>query len=131
MGRFSATFDGGVVAEPEAFTAGSSHGIHFPVYVNHERKNRETDKYEKTGETSKIRVTLWGDAADDADIRKSDIVEVTGTVKEREFTRKDGTEGRQIETEFVDSIVVKYRREDSQPASSDGFAPDDESGGFV
>lgn len=132
MGRVAVTFDGGVVAEPESFTTANSRGLNFPVYVNHEKKNRDTGEYEKTGETSKIRVTLWGDEAD-TDIRKGDIVEVVGTLKEREYTRNDNTVGRQLETEFVDSIVVKYRKDNSQPvsASSGGFTPDDDSGGFV
>jgi len=128
MGRVNATFDGGVVAEPEAFTAGSSHGLKFPVYVTHERKNKDSGNYEKTGDTTKIKVTLWNDAADAADIQKGDIVEVTGTLKEREYDKQDGSKGRALETEFVDSVITKYR---SNSAPS-GFTPDaDVPNGFV
>ena len=65
-------------------------------------------EYDRTGDVTKIRVTLWRDLAD-TDIRKGDIVEVDATLIEKEFPKQDGTTGRQLQTDFINSIVVKWR----------------------
>ena len=126
MAQFKAVFDGSIVAEPERRTAGSSNLLEFPVYVNHTKKNKDTGNYEKTGDVSKIKVTLWRDLADTTDVRKGDIVEVTATIIEKEFPKKDGTTGRQLQTEWVESVVLKHRFEnDSPPAgNANGFDSD-------
>ena len=116
MAQVKVTFSGGVVADPELKQVGESSVLEFPVYVNHTRKNRDTGEYEPTGDTSKIRVTLWRDLAD-TDIQKGDIVEVSATLIEREFDKQDGTTGRALQTDFVESIVVKWRK-DGAAASS-------------
>lgn len=108
MGRFTATFDGGIVAEPERIGK-DGQGVGFPVYVHEQRKNKDTDAYEDTGNTSKIQVALWGDLAA-ADVRYGDIVEIDASLHEREYEKKDGSKGRQLETQFVNSIVLKYRK---------------------
>lgn len=118
MSQVKATFSGGVVAEPESRTAGQSNLLEFPVYVNHQRKNKDTQEYEATGDTTKIKVTLWRDLAD-TDIRKGDIVEVVGTLVEKEFQKRDGTTGRALQTDYIESIVVKYRKDES--AAPAGF----------
>ena len=118
MSRINATFSGSVVAEPERREVGGNPIQEFPVYVNHQRKNRDTQEYEPTGDTSKIRVTLWRDLSE-TDIRKGDIVEVTGTLVEKEWEKQDGTKGRSLQTDFIDSIVVKWRKDEG--AGSSGF----------
>lgn len=116
MAQVKVTFSGGVVAEPEQKQVGQNSILEFPVYVNHSRKNRDTGEYEDTGDTTKIRVSLWGDLSGE-DIRKGDIVEVEGTLVEKEFEKRDGTAGRALQTEFVNSIVVKFRKDGgSSPA---------------
>jgi single-stranded DNA-binding protein len=119
MSQIRATFSGGVVADPERREAGGAQLLEFPVYVNHQRKVKgsEPAEYEPTGDTSKIKVTLWRDLAD-TEIHKGDIVEITGTLVEKAFERRDGTEGRAIQTDFVESVVVKWRKpaEGSAPA---------------
>lgn len=123
MSQIKAVFSGGVVAEPERREVGQSSLLEFPVYVNHQRKNRDTGDFEPTGDTSKIKVTLWRDLAN-TDIQKGDIVEITATIIEKEFQRRDGTPGRQIQTDFVESCVVKWRRDGGAAAggaSQDGF----------
>lgn len=112
MGQVKSTFDGGVVAEPELKQVGGNAVLEFPVYVNHRKKNADTGEYEDSGDVTKIRVALWRDLAQ-TDIRKGDIVEVIGTLVEKEFTRKDGTEGRAMQTQFVDSVTVKFRKDDA------------------
>jgi single-stranded DNA-binding protein len=108
MGRFNAVFDGGVVAEPERIGKEGT-GLGFPVYIHEQRKNKDTGDYEDTGNTAKIQVALWGDLADE-DVRYGDIVEVDASLTEREYEKKDGSKGRQLQTAWVNSVVVKYRK---------------------
>ena len=125
MGKFNATFDGGVVAEPELRTFDSgARVLSFPVYVNERRKNKDSGEFEDTGNVTKIRVQLWNDAADNADVQKNDIVEVVAALTEREFDKNDGTKGRSLETTFVDSVKRVYRAENKAAAADTavGFA---------
>lgn len=118
MSQIKATFSGGVVADPTTRTVGDSSLLEFPVYVNHQKKNRDSGEYEDTGDTSKIKVTLWRELAD-TDIQKGDIVEIVGTLVEKEFERRDGTPGRALQTDYVESAVVKWRKDGG--ASPAGF----------
>lgn len=122
MSQIKATFSGSVVAEPEKKDVAGNSVLEFPVYVNHSKKNRDTGDYEPTGEVSKIRVTLWREKAEMSDIQKGDIVEVVATIIERNFTKRDGSEGRQLQTDYVESVVVKYRK-DGKPKAQ--MSPDD------
>ena len=116
MSRINAVFSGNVVAEPTKKDVNGVSLLEFPVYVNHTKKNRDTGEYEKTGDTSKIRVTVWRDLADSLDIQKNDLVEVNGTLIEKEFTKQDGTTGRSLQTDYIESVVVKFRKDgDNQP----------------
>lgn len=126
MGTLRVTFDGGVVAEPEFKEVGSNGArvLEFPVYVNRRRKNRDSGEYEDTGDVTKIRVQLWNEAADTTDVRKGDIVEVTGTLYEREYQKRDGTPGRALETDFVEQVRVVFRKD----GGGDGFVPDSAKG---
>lgn len=118
MSQVKAVFTGGIVADPERREVGGSQLLEFPVYVNHSKKNKDTGEYEPTGDTTKFKVTLWRDLAE-TDVRKGDLVEVTGTIVEKEFDKKDGTKGRSLQTDWVESVVVKHRK-DGAPAAS-GF----------
>lgn len=126
MAQVKTTFSGGVVAAPETFTfPDGNKQVTFPVYVNHSRKNKDTGEYEDTGDVTKIRVQLRGDLST-FDVRMGDIVEVEGTLVEKEFEKRDGGKGRALQTEFVNSIVTKYRKDGaSAPAaetSGEGWA---------
>ena len=126
MSQVKAVFTGGIVAEPERKVVGQSNLLEFPVYVNHSKKNKDTGEYEPTGDTTKVKVTLWRDLADNTDVQKGDLVEVTGTIVEKEFPKKDGTTGRQLQTDWVESVVVKHRKPGAPAASGfdnteDGF----------
>lgn len=115
MSQIKAVFDGAVVAEPEYFTTNSgADGVNIAVYVNRQRKNRDTGVYEDTGDVSKIRVTLWGELAE-TKILKGDIVEVDATLYERAYEGKNGP-GRSLETDWVNSIVVKHRKDTNAKA---------------
>lgn len=112
MSRINAVFTGNVVADPTKKDVNGVSLLEFPVYVNHTKKNRESGEYEKTGDTSKIRVTVWRDLADTLDVQKNDLVEVHGSLVEKEFAKQDGTTGRSLQTDYIDSVVVKYRKQD-------------------
>lgn len=119
MSQIKATFSGKVVAEPEFREVAGNPIQEFPVYVNHTKKNSATGEYEPTGDTSKIRVTLWRDLAQ-SDVQKGDIVEIAGTLVEKEWEKQDGTTGRSLQTGFVDSIVTKWRAE-AETSGASGF----------
>lgn len=121
MSQIKATFTGGIVAEPERREVGGTNLVEFPVYVNHTKKNRDTGEYDKTGDVSKIKVTLWRDLADNTDVQKGDLVEISATLVEKEFDKKDGTKGRSLQTDWVESVVVKHRKEALVGAGADGF----------
>lgn len=120
MSRIVAEFSGGVVADPESREVAGNPILEFPVYVNHTRKNKDTGEYDQTGDVSKIRVTLWRDLAE-SDIRKGDIVEVKATLVEKEWEKQDGTKGRSLQTDFIDSIVVKWRKDEGAGSGAKGF----------
>ena len=128
MSQIKATFTGSVVAAPEARAAGSSNLVEFPVYVNHQKKNRDTQVYEKTGDVSKVKVTLWGDMANSSEVEKGDLVEVTATLVEKTFQKRDGTEGRALQTDYVEAVVIKAKSNRPETSSGDCFAPS--GGGF-
>jgi single-stranded DNA-binding protein len=108
MSRLNAVFTGNVVAEPIKKEVNGTTLMEFPVYINHTKKDKDSGEYVKTGDTTKIRVTLWRDLAD-SDIEYGDLVEVHCSLVEKEFDKKDGTPGRSIQSDWVESIVVKYR----------------------
>jgi single-stranded DNA-binding protein len=117
MSQIKATFVGTVVAEPEQKqTANGVQKLEFPVYVNHAKKNKDTGTYSTTGDVSKIRVTLWGDKVQ-TDIRRGDLVEVIATIVEKEYKKRDGTDGRSLQTDWVELVAVKHRKDGNSVAS--------------
>lgn len=107
------TISGGVVADPEFRTPTENFRVlEFPLYDNETRKNKDTGEYEQTGNVTKLKVVLKNDLADQwrGKINKGDIVEIVGSITEREYKRKDGTDGRALETTWVDSVTVKFSR---------------------
>lgn len=119
MSRINAVFSGNVVAEPTKKDINGTPLLEFPVYVNHTKKNRDSGEYEKTGDTSKIRVTVWRDLADSLDVKMGDLVEVNGTLVEKEFQKQDGTVGRSLQTDYIESVVVKYRKDEGSTIAVD------------
>ena len=121
MGKLSATFDGRVVADVEARTVGQSTVYEFPVYVNRVKKNKTTDKWEDTGDVTKIRVAVWNEAPQ---VQKGDVVQVTASLYEATWKKQDGTEGRMLQTDYVESIEVKHRRDAGHHAPNNNAVPE-------
>lgn len=115
-------FTGNVTNEPEVKTIGAKNTAlkELRIAVNHDRKNKDTGEYEKTGDTTWIAVKLWGDRANE-DFQKGDLIEYDGTIVEKHFEKRDGTEGRQLESDWVNTLTVKYRK-DGAPAAAEQFA---------
>ena len=95
---------------------------------NERRKNKDSGEYEDTGNTTWLTVKLWGDAAEDADFVKGDLVEFSGSVVEEQFERKDGTSGRKLVSTWVDEdgLTIKFPSKDRE---DDGFTPDSSDSG--
>lgn len=127
MSSIKAIFTGSIVAEPELKeTKNGIKKLEFPVYVNHARKNKDTGTWSPTGDVSKIRVTLWANRAQD-DFRKGDLVEVSATLVEKEYTKRDGTAGRSLQTDFIDSVTLKHRKDGNSVPSMKVGAFDEDS----
>jgi single-stranded DNA-binding protein len=107
------TISGGVVAAPEFKKISDTFRVlEFPLYDNQRRKNKDTGEYENTGNVVKLKVILKNDLADawTGKFGVGDIVEVSGTFTEREYDRKDGTKGRALETDWVETVEVKFSK---------------------
>jgi hypothetical protein len=52
-------------------------------------------------------------------VRQGDLVEVHGTLVEKEFDKKDGTQGRSLQTDYIESVVVKYRKDEGSSVAVD------------
>lgn len=108
MSQIKSTFTGSVVADPRfETTPNGASKMTFPVYVNHAKRNKDTGQFVKTGDVSKIRVTLWGDKTA-IEIGKGDLVVVTATLVEKRWVNKDGVAGQGIETDWVEEVTVKF-----------------------
>jgi len=118
--QVKAQFTGNVTNEPELKTVGAKNTPlkELNIAVNHDKKNRDTGEYERTGDTTWITVKLWGEAAGQQ-IGKGDLVEFDGTIVEKHFQRKDGTEGRRLESDYVAGLTVKYSK--SAPSEAEPF----------
>lgn len=124
------TISGRIVAEPELKVISDTFRVlQVVLYDNEQRKNRDTGEYEDTGNVTKLRVELKNELADEwnGKISKGDVIEIEGTIREREYDRSDGTKGRSLETSFVNSVTVKFKKEGSS-GGGDGFTPEDNGG---
>lgn len=101
MSGVDAIIVGSVVAEPEQRQVGNYVVHEFPLYVNHNKKDKATGAWVKTGDVTKIRVSVWGDKPD---VAKGDLIKIEAGLVEKNFTKRDGSEGRQLQTEYVKSI---------------------------
>lgn len=118
--QVKAQFTANVTNAPEIREVGAKNTPlkELNLAINHDKKNKDTGEYERTGDTTWITVKLWGDRASE-DYRKGDLVEFDGTIVEKAFTRKDGTEGRRLESDYVGSLVVKFRKDGAAVASEE------------
>ena len=116
--QLKAEFTGNVTNDPTTKNIGAKNTAlkELRVAINHDRKNRDTGEYEKTGDTTWVTVKLWGDRAD-LDFQKGDLVSYSGTLVEK--TWGEDNKGRTLESDWVENIEVKYRKESEN--FSNGF----------
>lgn len=126
------TVSGRVVAQPEVKQPREGLTIlEFPLYDNEQRKDRQTGDYVDTGNTLKLRVSLFNDMADEwaDEISKGDVLKIECSITEVEYDKKDGTTGRSLQTTFVNSIEHIYKVE-SQGGSGGGWGDDSDGSGW-
>jgi len=116
MSKIEAIVTGNVVADPETRQVGQYIVHEFPVYVNHQKKDKDSGAWVRTGDVTKIRVSVWGDKPL---VKMGDLIKFPTALVEKTFTKKDGTEGRQIQTEYVGEITILGA------SKNDSFTPDD------
>ena len=129
------SFVGNVTNVPEIKSIGAkgTHLLELNLAANARRKNKDTGEYEPVLDSSGkqkvswLTVKLWGERADNADYVKGDLVEFVGSVQEEHYEKRDGSEGRRLETDFIESVEVKYpskNRTEPVGATADaGFIP--------
>jgi single-stranded DNA-binding protein len=119
--QLRAQFVGSVTNEPEVRRVGQKETAlkELNVAINHDKKNKETGEYERTGDTTWVRISLWGERSN-LDFRKGDMVEFDGTLVEKAFQRKDGTEGRRLEADYVEKLDVKFRKDSASGVADVG-----------
>lgn len=128
------SFVGNVTNEPEVKLIGAKQTPlkELNLAANARRKNRDTGEYEPVLDSSGkqkvswLTVKLWGDRASE-DFVKGDLVEYVGSAQEEHFTKRDGSEGRRLESDYIESVTVKYpskNRSEPVGATADaGFIP--------
>lgn len=107
---------GSIVAEPEARRISEKFEvIEFPLYINRRVKGQSGEYENDPRGTTKVRVILKFDIKDkwSGDLHKGDLIRLKGSIYEREYTRSDGTTGRSLETDFIESIEVISRGKSS------------------
>lgn len=118
--QWRSQFTGNITNEPTIREVGAKNTPlkELNVAINHDKKNKDTGEYERTGDTSWVTIKLWGDSASQQ-FGKGDMIEFDGTVVEKHFTRKDGTEGRRVESDYVAELVVKFAKNAAQSTETE------------
>lgn len=120
-------FQGNITNVPEVKTIGAKNTPlkELNVAINHDKKNRDTGEYEKTGDTTWVTVKLWGERANEQ-FGKGDLISYEGTLVEKHFQKRDGTEGRRLESDYIANVEVKFASKsggNSAPAVDNDDAP--------
>ena len=122
----NATIQGRIVAEPTDKRISEKFSIlTFPLYSDHRIKNRETGEWENDPNgTTKLTVELKFDKREEwlGTLHKGDVIKLTGSIFERGYETKDGRQGRQLQTDYIEAIEVVFS---SAPAEEDDFATAD------
>jgi single-stranded DNA-binding protein len=120
---------GRIVAEPEDKKLSDKFSIlEFPLYSDRRIKNRDTGEWESDPKgTTKLTVQLKFDQREQwlGKLQKGDLIVVNGSFFEREYDKKDGSKGRQLQSDFVESVEVKLSKSggNSAPAVDNDDAP--------
>jgi single-strand DNA-binding protein len=113
----------GNVGEPTMkFTSGGKPVLEFSLAENHSKKNQQGG-WDEDGTTWR-RVTIWDKKAETLAevLKKGDRVIVTGSERLREYTAKDGTQGKSLEVTARDIGIIPRAPQNGtqQPAQGQG-----------
>lgn len=113
----------GNVGEPTMkVTSAGKPVLEFSLAENHSKKNAQGG-WDEDGTTWR-RVTIWDKKAETLAevLKKGDRVIVVGSERLREFTAKDGTQGKSLEVTARDvGIIPRADQPNAQPANGGGW----------
>ena len=116
----------GNIGEPNLkFTNSGKAVLEFSLAENHSKKNQQGG-WDEDGTTWR-RVTIWDKKAEVLAevLKKGDRVIVTGSERLREYTAKDGTQGRSLEVNARDiGIIPRAQQTATTPANTGGWGND-------
>ncbi|APQ42180.1 ssDNA binding protein [Mycobacterium phage MrMagoo] len=98
------TIEGTLTADPDLrFTQSSAAVANLNIACNTRRKNPQTDQWED-GDTTFVRGTVWKKLAENVadSLKKGDRVLAQGTLKQNNFTDKEGNKRSTLELEISD-----------------------------
>jgi single-strand DNA-binding protein len=121
----------GNVGEPTLkFTPQGKPVLEFSLAENHSKKNAQGG-WDEDGTTWR-RVTIWDKKAETLAevLKKGDRVIVTGSERLREYTAKDGTQGKSLEVNARDiGIIPRAQQNGTQQASGGNWGGQQQNAG--
>lgn len=128
MNDITATLAGNLVDDPELrFTSGGQAVANLRIAHTERRYDRQTGQW-SDGTTTYLRGTLWGTPAQNAaeSLHKGDRVLLTGRLRQRDYTSKDGEKRSTHELE-IDEIgaSIRYATLEVRKTSRNGNASDE------
>ena len=121
----------GNVGEPALkFTPQGKPVLEFSLAENHSKKNTQGG-WDEDGTTWR-RVTIWDKKAETLAevLKKGDRVIVNGSERLREYTAKDGTQGKSLEINARDIGIIPRAPRDGTQQASGGWGSQQNAGGF-
>jgi hypothetical protein len=113
---------GSVTNEPEVRRVGQKETAlkELNVAINHDKKNKETGEYERTGDTTWVRMSsLWGERSN-LDFRKGDMVEFDGTLLRKRSNVRMALRAVRLEADYVEKLDVKFRKDSASGVADVG-----------
>lgn len=124
--HFTGTIRGNLISSELRFTHDGKPIWNGRVAVNHKRKNRDTGSYEDSG-TTWINITAFGYLAENAaeTLNDKNIIEASGRMETREYTKKDGNQGSSLEmvADSLGAAVLPWPDKNKVSAPSAPSAP--------
>jgi single-strand DNA-binding protein len=121
----------GNVGEPVLkFTPQGKPVLEFSLAENHSKKNAQGG-WDEDGTTWR-RVTIWDKKAETLAevLKKGDRVIVNGSERLREYTAKDGTQGKSLEINARDIGIIPRAPQNGTQQASGGWGNSQNTGGF-
>lgn len=120
MGLPQLTATGNLTSDPELrFTSSGKAVANWTIACNKKRKNEHTNEWEDVA-TCFLRCSIWETKAEAVaeKLSKGDEVTVVGSLKQNDYTDKDGNKRTSYDVDaFSVALVVKAPKADRQPAA--------------